>query len=398
MTGVIFIKKRLLFVNGHLNVGGVERSLVDLLKYIDYDKYEVDLVLFEELGDYIDEIPESVNVKFYDMTSTYGSFINCILGNLKKGKWKDVFTRIVFTLEKIFGAKVKCLLKLLFKDLREYDCAIAYRTGFCTDFVAYVVNAKNKLTWWHHGSYDYDEEQTKKIEKVYEKFDYIVSVSKACKKMLLEHLNIQNDKIVVIPNIIDFKNIRMKSLEIIEDVSYDNVNINIVSIGRLYKAKGMINCVYVCKKLIDSGYKIKWLLIGDGDEYQNIQLAIKENGLQESVYLLGNKKNPYPYLKRADIYVHPSYMESMSITVIEALGLYKPVVVAKSLGPSEFIVNKENGLIVEPGINGLYEGVLMLLKNKKLCDQICINNEDLLIKYSPEVIINKVEVLIENNI
>ena len=71
--GGIYIKKRLLFVNGHLNVGGVERSLVDLLKYIDYDKYEVDLVLFEELGDYIDEIPANVNVIFYDLTKTYGS-------------------------------------------------------------------------------------------------------------------------------------------------------------------------------------------------------------------------------------------------------------------------------------------------------------------------------------
>ena len=60
---MIYIKKRLLFVNGHLNVGGVEKSLVDLLKAIDYDKYEVDLVLFEELGDYIDEIPKNVNIK-----------------------------------------------------------------------------------------------------------------------------------------------------------------------------------------------------------------------------------------------------------------------------------------------------------------------------------------------
>ena len=84
--GGIYIKKRLLFVNGHLNVGGVERSLVDLLKYIDYDKYEVDLVLFEELGDYIDEIPANVNVIFYDLTKTYGSLFKCIFNNLKNKK------------------------------------------------------------------------------------------------------------------------------------------------------------------------------------------------------------------------------------------------------------------------------------------------------------------------
>ena len=38
------MKKKLLFINGHLNVGGVERSLVDLLRNIDYNKYDIDLL------------------------------------------------------------------------------------------------------------------------------------------------------------------------------------------------------------------------------------------------------------------------------------------------------------------------------------------------------------------
>ena len=121
---MIYIKKRLLFVNGHLNVGGVEKSLVDLLKAIDYDKYEVDLVLFEELGDYIDEIPKDVNIKFYDLTNTYGAFLKCIFSNLKPNKFKYAFIRIIFNLQRIFGVRMISLLKSLFKDLGTYDCAI----------------------------------------------------------------------------------------------------------------------------------------------------------------------------------------------------------------------------------------------------------------------------------
>ena len=90
---MIYIKKRLLFVNGHLNVGGVEKSLVDLLKAIDYDKYEVDLVLFEELGDYIDEIPKEVNIKFYDLTNTYGAFLKCIFSNYQNN-YQYIFNAI----------------------------------------------------------------------------------------------------------------------------------------------------------------------------------------------------------------------------------------------------------------------------------------------------------------
>lgn len=391
---MIFIKKRLLFVNGHLNVGGVERSLVDLLKYINYDKYEVDLVLFEELGDYINEIPDSVNVKFYDLTGTYGPFVKCILGNLKKGKWKDAFIRIVFTLEKIFGANMNNLLKPLFKDLGEYDCAIAYRMGFCTNFVAYVVNAKNKLTWWHHGSYDYNEEKTKRIEKIYEKFDYIVSVSEGCKKMLLEHLNIQQDKIVVIPNIIDFDTIIEKSKENIDIDCFDEEYVNIISIGRLSKEKGMINCVYACKKLVDDGYKIRWIIIGDGAEYEFIRSEVNKYNMEDNVLLIGSKKNPYAYLRKADIYVHTSYVESMSLTVLEAMCLDKALVVAKSIGPSEFIRNGENGLLVKACVDGLVNGVRMLIEDKNLFEKLSCKDKSVLKKYKQQNILFEVYKLI----
>lgn len=392
--GGIYIKKRLLFVNGHLNVGGVERSLVDLLKYIDYDKYEVDLVLFEELGDYRDEIPNDVNVIFYDLTKTYGSFFKCIFNNLKNREGKYAFIRIVFYLERIFGAKVKKLLKPLFKSLGKYDCAIAYRIGICTDFVAYVVNAKNKVTWWHHGSYDYNEKQTKAIENVYKNFNYVVSVSEGCKKMILDNVNVPKDKIVVIPNIIDFDSIYNKSLEKVDDDLYDKDYVNIVSIGRLSPEKGMINCVFACKKLIDLGYKIKWFLIGDGEEYEKIKHEILLNDLEDAVYLLGRKKNPYSYLKNADIYVHPSYVESMSITVLEAMCLDKPLVVAKSIGPSEFIKNKENGILVDPDTEGLVYGVKSLLDDINLYNKLSEKDLNVLKKYTFESVILNVEELI----
>ena len=387
-----------MFVNGHLNVGGVEKSLVDILKAIDYDKYEVDLVLFEELGDYIDEIPKNVNIKFYDLTNTYGSFIKCILKNLKPNKFKYAFMRIVFNLQRIFGASAISLLKSFFKDLRTYDCAIAYRIGICSEFVAYVVDAKKKITWWHHGSYDYNENQTKNIEQVYSKFDYIVSVSEGCKKMILENVNISPEKVGVIPNIIDFEDIQVKSLEKIEDNLFDKDFINIVSIGRLSPEKGMINCVLSCKRLIDLGYKIKWFLIGDGAEYDNIKEEIEKNNLEDNVFLLGRKKNPYAYLRHADIYVHPSYVESMSITVLEAMCLDKPLVVARSIGPSEFIRDGENGLLVDADVEGLVNGVSRLIDNKDLLDKISCKDKNLLARYTKKGILSKLYRLININL
>ena len=68
--------KHLLFINGHLNTGGVERSLADILRHMDYTKYTADVLLLEERGDYLEELPPGVSVLFRDIHDTYGSFIS----------------------------------------------------------------------------------------------------------------------------------------------------------------------------------------------------------------------------------------------------------------------------------------------------------------------------------
>lgn len=71
--------KKILFINGHLNTGGVERSLVDVLRHMDYTKYAVDLLLLEDIGDYASELPPEVNVLFRDLHNTYGGL--CLVGS-----------------------------------------------------------------------------------------------------------------------------------------------------------------------------------------------------------------------------------------------------------------------------------------------------------------------------
>lgn len=270
-----------------------------------------------------------------------------------------------------------------------YDCAIAYRIGICTEFVLYVVKSNKKITWWHHGSFDYNDRETNIIQHIYDKFDYIVSVSEGCKKMLLERFHNIEDKLVVIPNIIDSDLIIQKSLDNVN--IFENLDrfIKIISIGRLSPEKGMINCVYVCKKLVQAGYKVKWYLIGDGVEYENILTEIKNNNLEDSIYLLGNISNPYPYLKKADIFVHPSYVESMSITVLEAMTLEVPVVVVKSIGPSEFIKNNVNGILVNPTVESLYSGIVKIIVDTELCQKLRLN-KDTIDKYKPQKIIEDI--------
>ena len=72
------MKKRILFINGHLNTGGIERSLVDILEHMDFTKYAVDLLLLEDTGDYISELPDEVHVLFRDIHNTFGSVVSSL--------------------------------------------------------------------------------------------------------------------------------------------------------------------------------------------------------------------------------------------------------------------------------------------------------------------------------
>lgn len=388
------MKKKVLFVNGHLNVGGVENSLINVLKSIDYNNYEIDLILFEELGDYTNEVPKEVNIIYYDLSKAYGPILQCILENIKIGNWFSLGLRLILLLEKIIGVKALYLAKPLFNLHKDYDCAIAYRVGICTDFVGYIINSKKKVTWWHHGTYDYPENQTKRLIKVFKNFNKIIAVSDSSKEMLIDNINEINNKIIIIPNIINVDEIRQKANE---GTSFEinNETINLLSVGRLSPEKGMIHCVHACKKLVENGYNVKWYLIGEGTQRGDIERCVKDYQLENNIYLLGAISNPYPYIKNAYIYVHPSLVESLSISVLEALAINTPVTVAKSMGPVEFIRHKENGLLVDPTPDALFNGIVSLIKDNKLYSQLKKDKSDVLKNYSPEVIMKKIYDLIE---
>jgi len=392
----VVLKKELLFINGHLNAGGGERSLTDLLKYMDFTKYNVDLLLFEGLGDYVQELPPEVNVIFYDITKTFGSYKACVS---KAVKDKDGFTfalRHILLLQKLFGAKALRLARGLFKRLKKrYDCAVAYRPGFCTDFAANAVKADKKISWWHHGAFDMSQKAADRTMRAFNKMDYIASVSESCRRMLLEKFPGLDNKLVTIPNIVDTEAIAKKARLYQPEMRRGADCIRLVSVGRLSPEKNMAVCPDVCRILLRRGFQVEWYIIGGGVQEKELCDKIKEYGLSESVFLMGSLPNPYPYVRAADIYVHPSLVESQGISILEALSLSKPVVAAASLGPLEFIENKENGILTQPTAEDISGGVMSLLTQPSLRAHVAQRAEKTARLYAPEKILARLYDLIE---
>lgn len=380
-------KKRILFINGHLNAGGVERSLVDVLRHMDYTKYAVDLLLLEDIGDYASELPSEVKVLFRDIHHTYGSFASSIRRCIVAHDWMCLRLRFLFLLQKFFGA---CALKRVATILlgkHHYDCVIGFRPGICSDLAAYSVQTDRKITWWHHGEFNVD---CATYGNMCSKMNAVAVVSQSCKAMLQEKLPELESKLVCIPNMLDAVAIGQKA----GNSPYTGDMLHIVSVGRLAPEKHFENIIPVAKMLRDMSTDFVWHIVGDGSEQARLESLIVENDLKDHVILEGSKTNPYPYMKYADLFVHPSYVESHGLTVLEAMALDVPCVVTKSRGPCEFIEDGVNGLLTEQSPESLAEEVLAILNDKKLYQHIKENTK-CPEQFGPERVIKQIETMID---
>ena len=380
-------KKRILFINGHLNAGGVERSLVDVLKHMDYKKYAVDLLLLEDTGDYASELPPEVNVLFRDIHHTYGGVASSIWQCIAAHDWMCLRLRFLFLLNKIFGAHALKSAATVLLGKHHYACVVGFRSGICSDLAAYSVQADRKITWWHHGEFNVNRVA---YGDMCSKMDAVAVVSQSCKDMLQGQLPELADKLVCIPNMLDAEVIGRKAA----DSPYTSDALHIVSVGRLAPEKHFENIIPAAKALRETGTDFTWHIVGDGSEHARLESLIAENDLKDHVMLEGSKANPYSYMKYADMFVHPSYVESQGLTVLEAMALDIPCVVTKSLGPCEFIEDGVNGLLTEQSPESLTEKVLAILNDKELYQQIKENTKcpD---QFSPERVIKQIEALID---
>lgn len=379
--------KHILFINGHLNTGGVERSLVDILRHMDYTKYAVDLLLLEDIGDYASELPSEVKVLFRDLHNTYGGVASSVRRCLAARDWMCLRLRFLFLLRKIWGSRALKSAATLLLGEHHYDCVIGFRPGICSDLAAYSVQADRKITWWHHGESNVD---CAAYGDMCSRMDAVAVVSQSCKEMLQDQLPGLADKLVYIPNMLDAVAIGQKA----GNSPYTGDMLHIVSVGRLAPEKHFENVFPAAKTLRQASIDFAWHVIGDGPERSKLEALIAENDMKDHVILDGSKTNPYPYMKYADLFVHPSYVESQGLTVLEAMVLDVPCVVTKSLGPCEFIEDGVNGLLTEQSPESLAEEVLTILNDKKLYQHIKENTK-CPEQFGPERVMKQIETMID---
>lgn len=348
------MKKRILFVNGHLLIGGVEKALVDLLSSIDYERYDVDLLLLEGEGEYREYVPEQVRILQSDTRQLDGPFIKSLVSNLFSLKIGNVLYRLVQTISKKTSFCFLHFLRYLLPIRSYYDVAIAFRPGHSAELVAYAVSAGLKFIWWHQGSVPASDSQKQALNTLLSVFDKVVTVSEGCKQLLVSSFTITDNRFAVVPNIVNVD--KLRDLAGNQDPFHEKDKVRIVTVSRFAPEKHLEDAVEAAA-LLSRKFEFIWYIIGDGCEYDRISGLVKQKGLEERVILPGRIANPYPYIKHANLMVHPSHVESLCIAVLEAMALEVPCVVVRSIGPESFIENGYNGILVEKGPEGIHKGI-----------------------------------------
>lgn len=370
------MKKKILFIIPNLKSGGAEKSLVTLLQLFDYDKYDVSLFLFRKEGLFLNCVPPQV--KIFTAGENYelfdGEAKTAIKTFFKKGRL-DLTVARVFYANAFKEADSYSRETKMWKQLRKsvslpsekFDCVIGYLEG-PSDWLAAEFKADKKIGYMH--SYlDETSSDKKKFKENIEDFDSFVAVSEKCLKNL-KQLVADYNGFVEINNIISPTFIRSEAHRERADLSGE---IKILTVGRISPEKGIDVAVDACAILKNKGYPIRWHHIGTGVSSDAIAKQKKENGTDEAFVLLGEKSNPYPYIKSCDIYVQPSRYEGKSIAIDEAKCLCKPIVVTNFPSVYDQIEHGVNGLICEMNAQSVADAVERLINDKALREKLSYN-------------------------
>ena len=311
--------KKIAIFQSDFNVGGIQKALLNILSEIDYTRCEVDVFVFDDRMFF--DMPEHPNLNII-FCKPY-PFLNRL-----------VYFNILYR----FAPRPR--------TEKSYDIAIdfnSYRNECAVG--ALTVKAKKRIMWIHN---DVEIKQRNELKyrilwhffkaklKYYDEF---AAVSPGIIDGFRRASGIYDKKITAIPNHIDTAEIFEKAACPV-DFRVDPAHYNLCTMGRICHQKGFDILMEYMVKVHAARPDIRLYLLGDGPDREKLVAQIHALNLQDTVTLLGNQANPFPYVDQMDGFVLTSRYEGQGLVIWEA----------KTLGLELFIT--DNLEKYNPGITG----------------------------------------------
>ena len=347
--------KRILFGITSLTIGGAERVLVDLANRLS-EEYSITILTIYGKGELKSQLNKKVKViSLYDMA------------------FKDYnkLDRIAISLDLIFKIK----------PIKGYDIYVSFLEGPITRLFSKKIEKNEsdtnikRIAWVHNDiSKVFGKNLKAKIKmkidkKIYEKYDEIVFVSNENKEDFEKtygKLRKKKDsdgciKTDVIRNYINYQSVLEKS-EQEPEIKFNNNCINLVSVCRLVEQKALDRFIKIHSMLEKDGIHSKVYIVGDGPNKSILKRTIEKYNEKENFFLLGQKENPYPYIKNADYFCLLSYYEGYGMVIDEAKILNKKIIITNTAA-KEGIANYDQSYVLENNEKGIYEGLKKILSS-----------------------------------
>ena len=332
-------RKELLFTGVNLNIGGIEKSLVNLVNKIDKDKYRVTIILEEKEGELLEKLDKSIVVKEFKVSN-----------NRNK-----IFRKVVNLLR-------RCTYSIF--NYHTYDFSCCYATySYSGNKITRISSLNNSI--YIHSDYSYiypDLEDFRRFFDTRAIYDFktIFFVSNESRHKFTKIYPGLKDKCLVFNNFIDVLEIESLSNEKISLTKPRGKNL-FVFVGRLDDVSKKLGRAF---KLVSSLDKVMLWVVGDGPSKDDYIKEVKKLGIEDKVMFVGSKINPYPYIKKADYLILTSNYEGFPVVYLEGLALKKKLITTIKVSDDVIKIGKNYGEVIPTNEKKMLEQVREILNSK----------------------------------
>lgn len=362
-----------------MQTGGVSKSITSLLNVIDRERYDVSLMLVSPTGIFQELLPKDLRV----ITNPVWSALNTrLVGAQRLIASGHPFLAIghlcrlaVSCVSKAYAAR---MISALMPGLdEEFDTIVDFNGQQQLYYMVNKLKARNKITFFH-SDYDMWPYYYSADKKYFPQVDRIFAVSDACAQSLKRNFPCVAPKIDVLENISSKILIERMSEGTADDMNHPSHML--LTVGHVCENKGIFWAIEAAALLKNRGIPFHWFFLGSIDNESTYKNMMFKMGIAGNITFLGVRANPYPYIRKADLIVHPSKFEGRSIALDEARLLCKPVVVTNFSTVHDQFIDRYDASICEMTPESIADNIEELLSDSSLRQKyaynLCQNRKD----------------------
>lgn len=396
--------KNIVITSGTLLMGGIERVLIEVLQNLDKEKYKIFLIIERDHGKgnvFLEQIPKEIKLYFLKPESLIEK------AEYYRIRKKNIFYKLLYNIQmkkekKIGNKNLFLYLKEIEEKYGKIDTFIDFNCG--QNKVIRKINIPNKLAWIHISMPKLLKSKNKlfRFGLRLKGYDKIVTICDEMAEEMKELYPYLKDKIVRVYNPFNFERIILLSKDYSELNEKERILIKddyILAVSRLdLGSKDYTTLIAAYKEAMKQGVKEKLYIVGGGPHKKEIEQMIKLNDLDEKVILIGEKKNPYVWMKNCKLFVHSSTAEGFGLVLVEAMCCEQVVLASDCpVGPKE-ILNKNNCRVLfkTKDTDDLVKKLVYLLLKENL-EKYKERIKDRIKEFSTEEVMKEYEKIIDND-